>query len=526
MSYSWNHMALTLSSLALGTVAPVGPGRICAMAEPVAPPPSGQAVRDDDHRVAAGTTNDFAFALYRRISEGDAGANAFFSPYSLLECLTLSTAGARGRTAAEMGRALAFPSSLGKGDGDAPWDLVPLHRGFEKITAGLSAGPENEPAGLREEIARLEATLAELNVRLEEGRPTGGPEIEATVEAAEGIAGRINELRPLVDPFELRVATRLWVQERYPIREAFRTCASRHYGADAACVDFADDTEGARRRINRWVEDRTEQRIRDLVPDGALDRTTRLVLTNAIYFKGEWAEPFSGTGTRDADFHLAGGGASTARLMSSRWKHARYAAFREDGACFQTPHSIPREAAAVRRADLYPGEDGFAMVELPYQGDRLSMLVIAPNRADGIRALERRLDGESLARWTARLEPRAVDVRLPAFKLEADYSMRPILEAMGMRLAFTDEADFSGITSDPLGLEVSVVLHNARLEVNEKGTEAAAASAVVFRMSVTAQRDVPFIPEFRADRPFVFLIRDRESGAILFMGRFVQPPAV
>jgi serine protease inhibitor len=208
---------------------------------------------------------------------------------------------------------------------------------------------------------------------------------------------------------------------------------------------------------------------------------------------------------------------------------ARYAAFRADGTLFPTP----REVGLDSRDDpadpkLYPGDGGFQLAELPYKGGQLSMVILLPHSRGGLAALERQLDAGRLAAWISRLEHRRTGVYLPRFGLEQGRELRAPLEAMGMKRAFVSgSAQFDGMTAgtNPAdALFVGAVLHKAFLEVNEKGTEAAAATAVVVPMLAAApKRTMPFVPTFRADRPFLFLIRDGSSGAILFIGRFARP---
>ena len=204
---------------------------------------------------------------------------------------------------------------------------------------------------------------------------------------------------------------------------------------------------------------------------------------------------------------------------------ARYAAFTADGSPFATPRTISREQAADTTA-LYPGKGGFLVAELPYKGGDLAMLAIVPQDADGLAALEQKLSGEMLQASIGKLEARAVNVELPKFKLETEYQMNDTLKTLGMARAFSpDDAQFDGMTTsrDPANrLYIALVVHKAFVEVNEKGTEAAAATGVA--MAAAAMRvSIPFTPTFRADRPFLFAIRDIKSGTLLFLGRLTSP---
>ena len=206
---------------------------------------------------------------------------------------------------------------------------------------------------------------------------------------------------------------------------------------------------------------------------------------------------------------------------------ARYAAFNADGSFFNTPKQIKRR----QTVGLYPGDKGFAIVELPYKGDEIAMVVIAPNKHDGLLRLESQISADRVEKWLDQMQQRKVQVFLPKFKLETGYDIKKTLQDMGIIRAFTDPlkpdgAQFYGMTAsdDPLQqLFIAQILHKAFVEVNEKGTEAAAATGISMIMHPMMPPTVPFIPTFRADRPFIFLIRDRVTGSILFMGRMVNP---
>jgi len=300
--------------------------------------------------------------------------------------------------------------------------------------------------------------------------------------------------------YALTVANSLWGQRGYRWLDAFLAAVRRGYGGDLRSVDFAAATEAARREINAWVEDQTKRRIRDLVPMGGLDPLTRLALVNAIWFKGQWAARFETANTTAAPFHV--GAAETA-----------------------TAHFMHRQGGGYRYAEA----DGVQILELPYRGERLSMVVLLPRAEDGLAGLEARMTPDQVEAW---LGPRGlpameVDVYLPRFSITwGTREMRDCLEALGMPLPFDAEAaDFSGMNGVALpaaeALHIDRVFHKAFVDVTEEGTEAAAASAVVM-----APRGAPRPPPvFRADRPFVFLIRDRASGSILFLGRLVRPGA-
>ena len=289
--------------------------------------------------------------------------------------------------------------------------------------------------------------------------------------------------------YQLRVANRLWGQKGYPIRPEFLALTRQQYGAEMLLVDFAQ-AEAASREINQWVEQQTNGKIKDLIPPGSLDALTRLVLTNAVYFKGDWVQPFDKQNTREEDFAVSAQEKVKVPLMHQQTKMG------------------------------YAEEETFQVLELPYAGRELSMVVLLPKKVDGLPELEKAITVDKLASLMSKLHVREVNTYLPKFKLETSFGLNPTLEAMGMKRAFSQEADFSGISSAE-ALYISAVLHKAYVDVNEEGTEAAAATGVVMR-AMAARRPQP-IPVFRADHPFLFLIRDTKAGSILFMGRLTNP---
>lgn len=315
---------------------------------------------------------------------------------------------------------------------------------------------------------------------------------------------------PQRSPYELHVANALWNQQGHPLLGTFIDTVSTNYRGGLNQVDFVKDAEGARKTINAWVEKQTKARITNLIPEGVLDAMTRLVLTNAIYFKGTWTEQFDKKRTRDAPFTLA-----AAKLSREPVKHV----------------TVPMMS---RKGDYRYLESGTMQVlELPYRGDDLSMLILLPGFArqqdmelrqpynlEDLGALEASITPENLKKWTDGLRKQEVEVYLPRFKATRSFSLASVLQSMGMIDAFSKTADFSGMdgTKD---LFITHVLHKAFVEVNEEGTEAAAATAVVLK-----EKGLPrAVPVFRADHPFVFLIRHVKTGSVLFMGRIMNPTA-
>jgi serpin B len=298
--------------------------------------------------------------------------------------------------------------------------------------------------------------------------------------------------------YKLLVANALWGQKDFGFLDPYLNLTKHNYGARLELVDYVNAAEEARQTINAWVEDKTEEKIKDLIPAGALDRTTRLVLTNAIYFKGDWAEPFDKTETKPAPFYISPEKTVQAPLMHRKadFKYGEAASF--------------RYAQGVR----------VQILEMPYHGDELSMAVLLPEKGY-LRHLEEDLTAETLKGWTSNLKTKEVDVFLPKFKMTSQFVLNDTLGRMGMAEAFTPAADFSGMTGQK-DLFISQVVHKAYVDVNEEGTEAAAATGVMMKLSsMPGPRPEPII--FRADRPFLFLIKDNKTGAILFMGRVANP---
>ena len=290
------------------------------------------------------------------------------------------------------------------------------------------------------------------------------------------------------DAYQLSVANALWGQNGLEFRKEFLDLLAKDYQATLKSLDFASAASAAAKAINEWVEEKTSGKIKDLVDAGAVQGAV-LVLTNAIYFKSGWETPFSKAATKDLPFHRQGG----------------------------DPVNIPM-MGRIGRFGYLKGE-GFQALDIPYQGRELTMTIFLPDEAEGLAALEKQLTAENVARWLLEIKDQDVDARIPRWKTTAQIQLSRELKAMGMPLAFSGSADFSGIGSGPLF--VSEVIHKAFIDVDEKGTEAAAATAVVMRASA------PRIPEhpkvFLADHPFVYLIRHKQSGAILFLGRVADP---
>jgi serpin B len=353
-------------------------------------------------------------------------SNLFFSPYSIDSALAMTYAGAKGETAQEMAQTLHYQME----------------------------GP------------KLHAAMGALLKELNEGGQVG-PE----------------------RAFQLVAANALWAQKGYPFHKDFVDLVKQNYGAGFNEVDFLNATEQARQTINTWVEKQTQDKIKDLIGKGVLAPTSRLVLTNAIYFKSAWAEQFKPANTKEGSFTLSGGKSANVPMMNQRHR-------------FQ-----------------YAQTDDAQVLTLPYYGYALEMVVVLPKKADGIGQVEKSLQAQLMQEG----ESRMVELSLPKFKMTRNFELAKVLEGMGMKLALEpNRADFSGICSQE-PLFISEVIHKAFVDVNEEGTEAAAATAVVLRAGAAFRPEQPVV--FKADHPFFFAIRHRESGAVLFMGRVMDPTA-
>jgi len=286
--------------------------------------------------------------------------------------------------------------------------------------------------------------------------------------------------------YRFHIANRLWGQAGYPFQPPFLSTIRDHYLGGLGQVDFAHQPEPARQEINSWVAGQTEGKIPELIAEGLIRPDTRLVLTNAIYFKAPWARPFDPKLTKKGPFHLPDGRRIPVPMM------------------FQN--------SELKYASL--DKEGFDLLELDYASGHASMILLLPKEVGGLRELEAAVSVEKLARWRGALEKQQVAVFLPRFRATADLELAKVLKAMGMGLAFSDQADFSGMTGRK-DLSLSEVVHQAFIEVDEEGTVAAAATAGMMLRSLPAV--------FRADHPFLFAIRDNGTGTITFLGRITNP---
>ncbi|MCZ7648410.1 MAG: sigma-70 family RNA polymerase sigma factor [Planctomycetota bacterium] len=407
--------------------------------------PRGEAVQEDtgplkgdmnpateeEKQAIAAGVNALGMDLYAKLAGGQE-RNFFFSPYSISTALGMTYAGAKGNTAREMEQGLRFKLAGER---------------FHAACAGL---------------------IQELNAPRKDGQPRG---------------------------FKLAVANRLFGAKKYEFLPAFLELNEKQYGAPLERLDFAGATEASRKAINTWVEDRTQEKIKELILAGQLTPDAVLVLVNAIYFKGDWSSPFSKSNTRPEPFHLTALKRVDAPTMHRTLK-ARY----------------------------YEDADVLQALELPYVNGELSMLILLPRRVDGLAGIEGRLSVGNLDTWRGGMREEDVQVALPKFKVTwGAEDIRPALQKLGVKDLFAyGPCDLSGMDGSRM-LYVSLVLHKAFVDVNEEGTEAAAATAVVVKPGAPPPRERKEPKVFKADRPFVFAIRDNASGAILFMGRVADP---
>jgi serpin B len=382
--------------------------------------------RSDEESLVDGNSA-FAFDLYQALKEKD--GNLFYSPYSISQALAMTYAGARGQTAQEMADTLHFLLSQDN-----------LHPAFN---------------GLDIELAKR----------------------------GEGAKGKDDE------GFRLNIVNAIWGQKDYKFLAEFLDVLAENYGAGLRTLDFIKETEKSRVIINDWVSEETEGRIEDLIPQGAIDVMTRLVLTNAIYFNAAWEYPFSEDMTADGSFHLLDGSQVTVPMMKQTESFG-YA----DGA-------------------------GYQAVELRYDGGELSMVILLPE-AGQFEAFETALDAQRADDIIDNLQKAEVKLTMPKFEFDSDFGLKDNLVQMGMPVAFSSSADFSGMTGKP-ELYIDEVIHKAFISVDEKGTEAAAATAVIIKAVAMPLEPVAVT----IDRPFIFLIRDIDTGAILFVGRVLNPAA-
>jgi len=406
-------------------------------------PASGEAPPTADVGALVAGQNAFALDLYGRL-KGGAG-NLLFSPYSIHSALAMTRAGAAGETAAQMDRVLHLPVAAPPSGAGA---FAGMAAAWKALVALIATAPQ------------------------------------ATDYGAEG--------RKQVPAYNLSVANALWGQSGFPFVPAYRALLKDAFGADLNDVDFAQGPR-VRQQINDWVLEKTNQKIKDLIPEGLPTADTRLALVNAIHFLAQWDEPFSEQGTEPKDFTGEQGRVVKVKMMRrTGW--------------FRT----------------FEDQDA-RVLALPYKGGAAEMLLVLPKDPAGLPALEAGLTLARIGGWGQRKEGGRTALELPRFTFEAATDLSTTLAAMGMPDAFAvAKADFSEMARQPEEpLYIGVVLHKAFIAVDEKGTEAAAATAVLMRAGSAPNHAEP-VP-FVCDRPFLFFLRHVSTGALLFAGRLAAP---
>jgi serpin B len=405
---------------------------------PQLPQASGGEIKSDKHRIEspvvsesdltalADDNTEFALDLYQQLKKGE--GNLFFSPFSISMALAMAYAGAHGTTETEMADTFHF---------DLPQSQ--LHPAFNKI--------DNELAS-----------------------------------RGEGAKGKDDK------GFRLNIVNAIWGQKGFEFLSQFLDTLAQNYGAGMRILDFMANPEQCRQTINEWVSNQTEDRIKDLIPQGVIDKDTRLVLTNAIYFNAAWLNQFEDSATQKGDFYLLDGNKVSVDMM--------------------------RQTESLG----YFSGNGYKAVELPYDGDQLSMIIMVPDNGQ-FQKFEDSINPDLLNSVINGLHNNRINLTMPKFEFDAEFNLNKTLMEMGMPTAFTDAADFSGMTGRR-DLCISDVLHKAFVSVDEKGTEAAAATAVVMRLTAMPVGETI---NLTIDRPFVFLIRDIPTGTVLFMGRVLDP---
>lgn len=479
--------------------------------------------------MAVQASNSFGLAMYERLAREAEGENLFWSPVSVSCTLTMAAEGARRETAEEMGRTLALSSSLHRDEGERPWDLMPMHTGMANLIEALQPQSEADTDALRARIEQLRRDMEAVKPEAWELGVEGRfQDVFRELRKSRRLADELNTLQQQVDRYGIRMANALWCEESYEMRPRFLEVIEAHYGSSRAnSVNFKSAAEAGRNRINAWVEEQTRHRVRDLLPSGSVNELTRMILTNAIYFKGEWREPFEPSHTKLRPFTLATGESIHVPVMADSLLRARYGAFDENGKLFFTPEEVEVNSPEPEGS----GPKGWAVVEIPYKGGEISMLCAAPNRSDGLHAIEAHFAAGRLESWVRSLKGRKVNVVLPRFRLETGYSLKARLQALGMVRAFelpsgNSGAQFDGMTASRVPddrLFLSEVFHRAFVEMDEKGTEVAAATAEMNDELAVMPATRPHVPTFRADRPFFFAIRHAPTRVILFMGRTMRP---
>ncbi|NWX99572.1 SPB10 protein, partial [Nothoprocta ornata] len=405
----------------------------------------------------SGSVGNFTVDLFNKLNEINKGKNIFFSPWSISTALAMTYLGAKGNTAREMAEVLHFPQVAGA---EGSSSVARPSRGRPKRR---KLDPEHKEAD------DIHSGFKQLLTAINKPRKT----------------------------YSLKSANRIYVEKTYPLLPKYLQFSKNYYNAEPQKVNFMTAPDQARKEINTWVEKQTEGKIKNLVNSQNVTNTTVLVLINAIYFKADWEVKFLPGNTDVQPFRLSKNKTKPVKMMYMR----------------QTFPVLIMETM------------NFKMIELPYVKRELSMFILLPDdikdNTTGLEQLERELTYEKLSEWSDsnKMTETVVDLYLPKFTVEEKYDLKDILIKMGMVSAFSSHGDFSGINGKG-GLMISQVVHKSFVAVDEKGTEAAAATAVT--VALTSARNMEVL-KFRADHPFHFFIRHNKSKTILFSGRFCSP---
>jgi serpin B len=356
--------------------------------------------------------------------------------------------------------------------------------------------PENEDSNLFFSPYSISTALA---MTYEGARGITAEEMQSVFHFPDDAELRRNAISQIADEinkgdkeYKLSTANALWAQKDFAFNQDYLNVVENYYGGRATNLDFKADTEGSRLTINGWVEDQTNDKIKDLIPAGVLLPDTRLVLTNAIYFKGEWVKQFDKSATKERDFKITPNNKVPVPMMRHTGHESRF---------------------------NYSETEDLQILELPYSGDDISMLIILPK--DDLGSIEGSLTIQQLSEWRENLTEQRVDIFVPRFTFETKTFMKKTLSEMGMPTAFSNRANFTGMEDKPnKDLKIDKVIHQAFVDVNEEGTEAAAATAVSMIDTVS---EPPPPTTFMADHPFIFMIQQKQTGNILFMGRVSDP---
>ncbi|XP_034998519.1 leukocyte elastase inhibitor-like isoform X1 [Hippoglossus stenolepis] len=424
----------------------------------------------------------FCLDLFKQLNDKDKAANVFFSPFSISSALAMLMLGTRGNTHTQISEVLCFTETKKPKQAEIRQDS-PMQ---SQMQTRLQMQTQLQ------QTSRLPQYLLKVFSGCSQClKPKDSPD-----DVHAGFSQLLSALNTPDAQFSLSIANRLYGEQSYQFVKDFLEETRKHYQAELESVDFRTSLEEVRVNINSWVQEQTQDKIKDLLAKDALDKGTMLVLINAIYFKGNWDKRFEMDSTLDAEFRISKDDTKPVKMMRQKSKF--------------TFATIP--------------EVNCQILEMPYEGKDLSMLIFLPNKIEddttGLERLEKELTYEKFVEWTSPdlMGQNEVEVRLPRFKMEETYNLNEVLKGMGMVDAFdVTKSDFSGM-SPANDLVLSKVVHKAFVEVNEEGTEAAAATAVI-----VTERSIMIPVTFIADHPFLFFIRHNTNKAVLFAGRFCSP---